>query len=667
MSDAIVRLRLESDQYNQKLSNAVRELSRTIDRVRELGGTFAVADKEELEFVRSLGRLESSAGSTTQKLSDMKRQFVEMGMQYRRLTEEEKAAPWGQGLKASLDDLRGRIKESETALKDVNKELGSSSGMFNDLGKAVGVDISAFTSLATKAGLVAGAFKLLGGAMDLVKDSFMSSAANVREWAIVQEEASAVYQGFLYALNNGSIAGFLSNIGQIVESARRAKEAIMDLQKYSGINSVEVANIRAEETRLKGIIRREGKNSEAGKAAQAQLKALEPRMTRAWYNNSQDNRRAAREKLNEYLNQAGVFLNRQGLESTLNALSSRDAWNNFAANARGTITTTQTAASEKGVQWDVRDTRNNNAKVLDVLTPERREELQGYLRAQANARQQAFSNYLSNGRYVSPGKGGGGGGGNHEEEYIPQTQALNFSYVPAHQLSWLMGKPKDMNFEQLSAYQAARRREAQWMWAEQNQKPKSELQGGGIEMLDVKPLIDFSDVGDAVANRGELAAKNWSLAAESIRSVGAAFSAIEDPAAKVAGTIAQAIASVALGFAQASKGPFTTPWEWIAFAASGAATMLSTIASIKQATAGSYADGGVIPGNSWSGDNLTANVNSGEVLFNRGDAERLYRMVHDGSSLAGGQGQRLVADVHGSKLRLAIVNAQREMGKEVTL
>ena len=588
-----------------------------------------------------------------------------MGMQYRRLTEEEKASPWGQGLKASLNELRGRIKESETSLKEVNKELGSSSGMFNDLGKAVGVDISAFTSLATKAGLVAGAFKLLGGAVDLVKDSFMSSAANVREWAIVQEEASAVYQGFLYALNNGSIDGFLSNIGQIVDSARRAKEAIMDLQKYSGINSVEVANIRAEETRLKGIIRREGKNSEAGKAAQAQLKALEPKMTRAWYNNSQDNRRAAREKLNEYLNKAGVHLNSQGLESTLNALSSRDAWDAFAANARG-VRTTKQGVGRKGIEITHIDTRNNNAKVLDVLTPEHREELQGYLRAQANARQQAYSNYLSNGRYMSPGKGGGGGGGNHGEEYIPQTQALNFSYVPAHQLSWL-GNPKDMNFEQLSAYQAARRREAQWMWAEQNQKPKSELQGGSIEMLDVKPLIDFSDVGDAVANRGELAAKNWSLAAESIRSVGAAFASIEDPAAKVAGTIAQAIASVALGFAQASKGPFTTPWEWIAFAASGAATMISTIASIKQATAGSYADGGVIPGNSWSGDNLTANVNSGEVLFNRGDAERLYRMVHDGSSLAGGQGQRLVADVHGSKLRLAIVNAQREMGKEVTL
>jgi hypothetical protein len=104
---------------------------------------------------------------------------------------------------------------------------------------------------------------------------------------------------------------------------------------------------------------------------------------------------------------------------------------------------------------------------------------------------------------------------------------------------------------------------------------------------------------------------------------------IEDPAAKVLGTIAQAVATMAMSYAQAAASPAVTGtgWGWIAFAATGLATMMTSINAIKQATAGFagggiYDGGGFVPGNKYSGDLIPANggtvaLSSGELILNR--------------------------------------------------
>ena len=104
--------------------------------------------------------------------------------------------------------------------------------------------------------------------------------------------------------------------------------------------------------------------------------------------------------------------------------------------------------------------------------------------------------------------------------------------------------------------------------------------------------------------------------ADVVGSIGDAFNAIEDPAAKVAGTVAQAIASVALGYAQATtQAASMGPWAWVAFAASGLAQMLTIISTIHSATG--YAEGGIVRGNTYSNDQIFAGLNAGEVVLNR--------------------------------------------------
>lgn len=148
-----------------------------------------------------------------------------------------------------------------------------------------------------------------------------------------------------------------------------------------------------------------------------------------------------------------------------------------------------------------------------------------------------------------------------------------------------------------------------------------------LSSLKLKPItVDF-DTTSVEKGTGKMRE-----GAQSIQQLGSSIaqlgSQVQEPVINIAGTIAQAIATMVLGYAEASKDASKlTPFGWIAFAATGLATLLTMIASIKSATSGSYAHGGIIPGSSYSGDRLTANVNSGEMIINRRQQLQLWRMV----------------------------------------
>ena len=105
--------------------------------------------------------------------------------------------------------------------------------------------------------------------------------------------------------------------------------------------------------------------------------------------------------------------------------------------------------------------------------------------------------------------------------------------------------------------------------------------------------LDFGDSEERFAG----IKKKLGGVADAARTAGDVFKglgqAFETPVFNIMGTIAQAVATLALTFASSLKGT-VTPWDWIAAAAAGTATLLSTIASIRQATA--FADGGIVSG-----------------------------------------------------------------------
>ena len=149
--------------------------------------------------------------------------------------------------------------------------------------------------------------------------------------------------------------------------------------------------------------------------------------------------------------------------------------------------------------------------------------------------------------------------------------------------------------------------------------------------------------------------------ADVVGSIGQAFNAIENPAAKIAAIVAEAIANVALGYAKALTMVKEAggPWGWIAFAATGAATMLTSIAQIHSATG--YAEGGIVRGNTYSNDQIFAGLNAGEVVLNRAQSGVLASQL-EGNNGGFADGQ-IVGVLQGEHIALVAKRWGKRTGK----
>jgi hypothetical protein len=200
-------------------------------------------------------------------------------------------------------------------------------------------------------------------------------------------------------------------------------------------------------------------------------------------------------------------------------------------------------------------------------------------------------------------------------------------------------------------------------WEALQEQINAKLKEMGIEPIKIN--FETGNV-EKVEDDGKKLSKEWQSAGSAIQAVGQAMSQIEDPAAKVMGTIAQAIATIALTFAKSLEKTFG-PWDWIAAAAAGAATMISTISAIHSATG--YANGGMVKGNSYSGDNLQAMIdggaggfaglNAGEIVLNRAQAGVIASQL-SGNPL---NDVNLTASVEGEKIVLAVNRYFRRTNK----
>lgn len=180
---------------------------------------------------------------------------------------------------------------------------------------------------------------------------------------------------------------------------------------------------------------------------------------------------------------------------------------------------------------------------------------------------------------------------------------------------------------------------------------------------DIAPIkIDFETGGiENVSKSVKDLNKSSQVTAQVVGSIGRAFNEIEDPAAKVAGTIAEAIAQVALGYGQAlAQSSSLGPWGWIAFAATGMATMISSINAIKSNTKG-FATGGIVPGNSFNDQLRTSDygISSGELILNKAQQGNLA------SQLTGEErgAQSGTPYVDGEKIFLGINNFLKRSGR----
>ena len=271
MADAIVRLRVESSEYDQKLSRATQQLQHMEKEVRRTGATFAYADKEEIAFVQSLGSMETKAESAKGKIAEMTKTFTELSLQYNRLTKEEKNSPFGKGLAQSLGQLKGRIKDSKAELSKVEGSLNGFGDIAKQAAGKLGLPVEQLAKFGPYGAAAAVAIKVAG-------DAFKQNELIMDEWGRETEEAKGIYTGFLNALNTGDFSSFFSNIDKIRSSARAAYDALDELGMFNAFNQIQTEAARTNFTEAMANYQEgSGSKSDVEAAGEAMKKVLEDR------------------------------------------------------------------------------------------------------------------------------------------------------------------------------------------------------------------------------------------------------------------------------------------------------------------------------------------------------------------------------------------------------
>ena len=841
MAQSIVRLKVESSEYDQKLKRASQMLLNLGDTAKKTGQSLKDTDKNTVDFVRAIGQMETKATSAKGKVSELTQAFTDLTMQYKSMTEEEKRSPFGQAMSQSLEQLKGRIQEGRQSLAEINAEIGntgkeskSTGGVLEQLAGKFGLNI-------TQLGKLGGALGVTTAALKVAKDAFFASEENLDNWNRTVYSAQSTYEAFLTALNTGDISGFLNNMSRIVNAAKAAYDAIDWLNTQAAINNPKVKAQMAENDRFDQMLRTGTYIAPAAGSGLTPTMAEGTKLTPAQLKAIQRQRANGQRTLMNYKNiELGALNNTIGSlyeEQAARLGMSRgqfmagvadsdtfkknlEMYSKYKAFEKAHTTTQRVETGYLGGQTRLKPVRDNAVNPYaaykgwgvfkddgDLFT-----QINGYIDKRASLQSSIYSDYgqmyrtfnrvdnrLSGGGGGARGGGGGGGGGRvgggtTTPTYVPVEGSIDKqqALVAALQKQWkaaaddesraqikaqieaaneeldrmqgkvaapvgslkyyteelkklqeeqqLVTNNNDWEYyqgqidvvtkkmkqlrgevEQMATGQAGATGDAIGGWISAQQKSLGGMEMGSaearstyaniidakmlestlnyalenditispdtiealweqiiggdnipddvwseleetinaaLEELGLEPIKLNVDTGGIEAGAKEVK-EDWKDAARAVQAVGSALQQIEDPGVKVAGLIGEAIANIALGFAQATSSDSKLGvFGWIAAIAGGMATMLSTISAIKSATAGSYAEGGIIPGNNYS-DGLIANVSSGELILNRAQQNSIAGQLQNN----GIGNMQLEAVIAGEDIRLAVRNANRRRGR----
>lgn len=670
MADAVVKLKVESQEFDNKLARATQQLQHMEKECRKIGGTFEYVDKEQLDLVKSLGQMETKATSAKGKVAEMTKSYTELSLQYKRLSDQEKQSPFGKAMAQSLDQLKSRIKDTNAELKDVSAELGEGGGGLGGIMEAlagkIGIPVEMFTKLGAAAAGV-------GAALKVATDALKQNEEFMDEWGRVTSSAQSLYQGFLDVLNTGDITGYLSRIDDIVQAARDAYDALDELGTFQAFNQINTQKALTQWTQAIADFREGSITKEQAKqfaeAYKDQLKAQQT-LQQDVYDKAVIDMAQERGVDPALLKEAlsGTYGDYKALKEL--SMPTKSVWNSSTRTFNDVID--RDAATEQQLLGEM----------LRELTDEELDALQKLgLQAEQTATQIASVD-----RTVVRMLGTGG----KKTGAIVKAEEV----LPAGSIAEVKARIAELN----KAYEMAGDASTRDRIRIQIEDLKRELEmmstpltGLGqivplsVELLDtskeklaadmeelrkrlglepIKLGVEVDGKGSGTVDAAKQTEKAWGAAANAISAIGGALQQIEDPSAKVAGIIMQAVANIALGFATATtQAAAGGPFAWIAATVAGISNMISAVTAIKQVTSSGkgFANGGIVPGNSFSGDNLHTSdygINSGELILNRSQQNVIASQLQGGAANIRVQGL-----VRGHDILLAGSNYALSTGK----
>lgn len=541
-----------------------------------------------------------------------------------------------------------KIGQSKKKLDEFSQGGKSAGNVLKDFSSKMGLSVGSLTAMT-------GAVAAATAALKVGTDAFMSSESNIDEWGRTVESAKGAYDVFLQTINNGNWSSFFTNLNEAIRGSRELYDSLDRLGSVKANNQAAIALTQQNIQQLR-LRKQNGENVDG------ELKAATDRLAKLQRQEVEAGIDAGTKQMVTTLKNAGIseaMAKSAADEIAKGGQNVFDKYSQMVKDLEAAGTGKGQAVSkffglvnyyEEGTfnEANLNEEQRKMYALAKAIT-ERETTLQQGIATYAQAVQQGTASAreeFKNTKYGLNG-GGGGKGGN-----IPPAVGS---------MDEIKQNITDLNKQLSAAVTDEARRNIRAMIAEAEERLKgmqAATQGSGLDLklsgasaptgtsilagaagkgMDLSGIDKKWQELQKLAKASELAKTNAEGAANAFSAIGSALSSIEDPAAKVMGIVAMAIANLAGTFAKSLEGTFT-PWDWIAGAAAGTATLISSITAIQNATS-RYAYGGEIKGNSYSGDNLlmpvtgggAVAVNAGEYVFNRAQMGNLAAQLRGGS------------------------------------
>ena len=712
MANSILKLTVESSEYDAKLKKAAEGIRHLAEVAHRSGGDMTGLEKAELDYIKALGDMETKSRSASGKVRELSSAYKELTVTYNELNDVEKADEGGKALAASLEKLKQRAQEAQSQMDAATKSLQSNTTAGNE-------DSSMLSKLADKFTINIDALKLFNiglqaadGALGLVKDAFFASEQNIDEWGRVVASGESVYEGFLTALNTGDISGYLNNINTIINAAR---EAYNELDRLSTQKAIDNSRSKAQQTeneRMRAMLRtgRYIAPNDGRKAAMAEgtilTDAQKQRIAQQLENGLKTANSIVRSEIDQttkainalYKEQASVLQMsskefRAGTSSMAEFDKRLEGYKNYVDferqhtynDGRSAVSHRDNAINpyEQYKAWGVfKDDGKLFQKINDLINQ------------RASLQSQNYSNvaqaYRSINTATNPGSGGGGsrggsggGGGGNDITYAEGSITAQTKLVQELTKQWNDASEEMKNgylyqlveaeqkLKEMKESDAFNKKGIELLYSMKNGEGASPAGIADSLMPDMKAIeeelaknpiklhieIDEEKIKNIKAMAG--LQKTAKETAQIIGTIGQAFNSIEDPAARVAGVVAQAIANIALAYSDALAKDQTSKFNIWGFLAASAASLISMTTAISQVHSSTgYAEGGVIKGNSYSGDNIPIMANAGEVVLTKAMTNNLAAGIQS----QGMGGWQLKTRLAGTDLLLSVERTLQKQG-----
>ena len=718
MGDVITRFKLETTQYDSKLRDAAKSLKDVSHTASMAGSEFGKFTQKNVEAARSFGNITTSATNAKDKVKELVGAYNDVAKAYNALTKEQQQSDFGKAMSESLTTLQGRIREAKA-------EMNSTGGILGQLKEKFVINIDALKLF--NAGVTAAKATL-----EVAKDAFFASEANVDEWGRTIDASKSLYEGFLTALNTGDISGYLSRIDSIVKAAR---EAYNELDRLGSMKTIQAPQISAQTTeneRMRMMVQsghyiapvdgRRASMQNGQLLTPDQIRRIEQQLQGGMQkvvilvgNEVKQTGRAIDAVYKRQANELGMSLKefQKGTSSMAEFDKRMEGYNQYQKwrsehttidIQSGRETVARGNPFEQFAKWGVFRVDGERYNDLVRLIQQRDQQAsQAYSMQNQMFRTMNRVDGLTVSKIMNGSSSGGSGGRSGSKKTVNTPSIDDFN----KQIFKNAGENLKKEIEHINIFE---------MFKGQAKFDPEDILGSTDKWDAFKNTIidDTAEIKDAFSNLNEWTkdfnpykdliekenadlkkmVETATLASSALSGIGQAFASIEDPAAKVAGTIMQAIATIAMGYAQATLAAAQTgnPWVWVAFAASGLAQMVSMISTIHSSTGyqnggvvkgyqhggvvkgyaggkpvmgyagggtiGSAISGGIVTGSTYSNDQIPIMANAGEVVLNSAQAGVIANRLNSQD-----RGIHIFGEIEGEKIILAANTTFKRKGE----